>query len=215
MRGLGIIAGILLSILGGYAFFMEIDMFVRLGWLLGIVFMINGAVLIVPAIQEKIKAKKKAAEPEPPVRRKKKKQPEQPKKKDYTNNILGGISIGVGFIIFLSGITKTLTDISLVYLVGSCVMFYGVIQLSVLTKEPKEEESKPAKKKKKANVEAEEKQEGKTTTIVCCVISLVIGALAVCHSFMDIMSIDKLVSYNLVMQGVNCVVAALNVHKKQ
>lgn len=195
MRGFGIIAGILLSILGGYAFFMEIEMFVRLGWLLGVVFIMNGLVLVIPAIREK----KKTKEPEEPVKRKKKKKSEEPKKKDYTNNILGGISIGIGFVIFLSGMTKTVTGVSLVYLVGSCVMFYGWIQLSVLTKEPKKEEQK----------------EGRKTKIVCCVISLIIGALAVCHSFMETVTIDKLVSYNLVMQGVNCVVLALDVHKKK
>lgn len=167
MRGFGVIAGILLSILGGYAFFMEMDMFIRLGWLLGIVIVMNGAVLIIPAIREKIQEKK----------------------------ILGGISIGVGFVIFLSGVTKTLTDVSLVYLAGSLVMFYGVIQLSAITKE--------------------KKKEGQATKIVCCVISLVIGALAVCHNFMETVTIDKLISYNLVMQGVNCVVLALDIHKKK
>ena len=52
MRTFGVILGILISILGGYAFFMEMDMFLRLGWLLGILLILAGVMLLIPKFRE-------------------------------------------------------------------------------------------------------------------------------------------------------------------
>ena len=51
--------------------------------------------------------------------------------------------------------------------------------------------------------------------IVCCVVSLVIGGLAIYNSFVSFVSVDKLIAYNIVMQGVNVVQIALDTYKKQ
>ncbi len=220
MRGFGIIAGIMMSILGGYAFFMEMDLFVRLGWMLGIVFILNSLVLLFPMIQEKrlekIRAKREAEKPQPPItRKKKKKHEEEPEKRDYINNILGGISLVVGLLIFIAGIAKTLTGLALVYVVGSCVMFYGWIPLAKLTQKPeKEETQKPVRKKKKATSNAEKKGKNKTL-IVCSVISLLLGALAICNNFIGGLNADRIVAYALVMQGINGVILTMNTYKKK
>ena len=202
MRAFGVILGILISILGGYAFFGEMDLFLRLGWLLGILFILAGAMLLVPKFKE--------------IRNSKKDQGKDKPKKDHTKTILGSISIIIGIVILISGASKTLTNLGTVYLVGACVMFFGIIQLSALTKTPKEEEpEKPSKKRKKKNQEPEKKKESHKIMIVCCIVSLIIGGLAIYNSFISFVSVDKLIAYNIVMQGVNVVQIALNTYKKQ
>ena len=195
MRAFGVILGILISILGDYAFFMEMDMFLRLGWLLGILLILAGVMLLIPKFREIKLAKVK--------------------KKDHTKTILGSISAIIGIVLLASGASKTLTDLGTVYLVGACVMFFGIIQLSTLTKTPKEEETEePAKKRKKKKQEPEKKKESHKIMIVCCVVSLVIGGLAIYNSFVSFVSVDKLIAYNIVMQGVNVVQIALDTYKK-
>ena len=196
MRAFGVILGILISILGGYAFFMEMDMFLRLGWLLGILLILAGVMLLIPKFREIKLAKVK--------------------KKVHTKTILGSISAIIGIVLLASGASKTLTDLGTVYLVGACVMFFGIIQLSTLTKTPKEEETEePSKKRKKKKQEPEKKKESHKIMIVCCVVSLVIGGLAIYNSFVSFVSVDKLIAYNIVMQGVNVVQIALDTYKNQ
>ena len=50
--------------------------------------------------------------------------------------------------------------------------------------------------------------------IACCVVSLIIGGLAIYNSFVSFVSVDKLIAYNIVMQGVNVVQIALDTYKK-
>ncbi len=209
MRGFGIIAGIMMSIMGGYAFFMEMDLFVRLGWMLGIVFILNSFVLLFPLLREKGLAKFKT-----------KQNLENGSKKDYTNNILGWITLIVGILIFIAGVAKTLTGLALVYVVGSCVMFYGWLPLSKLTKKPeveaKEKQQQPVKrKKKKKAVQIEEKKESNKTLIICSVISLALGALAICNNFIETLDSDRIVAYSLVMQGIDNVLLAIDTYKKK
>lgn len=139
---------------------------------------------------------------------------ENPVKKDNTKNILGIISVVLGFILFISGVTKTITDLGIVYLVGACVMFYGIIQLSALTKTPKQDETEKPSKKRKKKVQEPEKKKMNKTLIVCCVISLLIGGLAIYSSFISFISVKELIAYNLMMQGINVVVIALDTYKK-
>ena len=126
------------------------------------------------------------------------------------------VSAIIGIVLLASGASKTLTDLGTVYLVGACVMFFGIIQLSTLTKTPKEEETEePSKKRKKKKQEPEKKKESHKIMIVCCVVSLVIGGLAIYNSFVSFVSVDKLIAYNIVMQGVNVVQIALDTYKNQ
>lgn len=217
MRAFGVILGILISILGGYAFFMEMDLFLRLGWLLGILFILAGVMLLVPKFKEIKLERARKKEQDLQVRKSSKKDQGKDKpKKDHTKTILGSISIIIGIVILISGASKTLTDLGTVYLVGACVMFFGIIQLSTLTKTPKEEEpEKPSKKRKKKNQEPEKKKESHKIMIVCCIVSLIIGGLAIYNSFISFVSVDKLIAYNIVMQGVNVVQIALDTYKKQ
>ena len=135
--------------------------------------------------------------------------------RNKTKTILGSISAIIGIVLLASGASKTLTDLGTVYLVGACVMFFGIIQLSTLTKTPKEEETEePSKKRKKKKQEPEKKKESHKIMIVCCVVSLVIGGLAIYNSFVSFVSVDKLIAYNIVMQGVNVVQIALDTYKK-
>ncbi len=225
MRGFGIIAGIMMSIMGGYAFFMDMEIFVRLGWMLGVVFILNGLVLTLPTIREKIQAKKnekkKALEASDQTasstnRKKRKKHEPESEKKDNTNNVLGVLSLIVGALIFISGAAKTLSGMALLYVVGSCVMFYGWLPLSKMAKVlKKEEETSVSVKKKKKPVKKEEPKENQKTIVVCAVISLILGALAICNNFFEGISEDRLVAYNLVMQGVNGVLLTTNTYKKK
>lgn len=227
MRAFGIIAGIMMSIMGGYAFFLDMEIFVRLGWMLGVVFILNSLVLLLPTIQEKraakLKAKELANQPEAPLSRKKTKQEKKRQheaelqKKSNINPVLGGISLVVGILIFISGAAKTLTGMALVYVVGSCVMFYGWLQIYNITKTPKkEEQDRTIRKKKKAPQIDEDKKKDKKTIMICGVISLLLGGLAVCNTFIESFSVDRLVAYNLVMQGVNGVlIATITYPKKQ
>ncbi len=218
MKKFGIITGIMMSIMGGYAFLMKMELFVKLGWILGIVFILNSLVLLLPFFKEKQLAKQKekleAEKPAPPVNRKKKRKHEkEPEKKDPTNTILGFISLVVGVLILIAGIAKTLSGTALVYVVGSCVMFYGWIQLAQMTQVlKKEEEPKPTKKKKKP-IKKEEKKNDKTLTI-CSVISLLLGALAICNTFMNLNE-GRLVAYSLIMLGIDGVIISLNTYQKK
>lgn len=207
MRAFGVIIGILISILGGYAIVLEMDLFLNLGWLLGILFILSGIMLLIPKLKEIKQSWGKKKEPQKMVK-------EKPVKKDNTKNILGAISVAIGIILLISGVTKTITDLGIVYLVGACVMFYGVIQLSALTKTPKEEETGKTSKKRKKKVQEPERKKNNKTMIVCCVISLLIGGLAIYSSFISFISVKELVAYNIVMQGINVVVIALDTYKK-
>lgn len=207
MKLYGIIIGILISILGGYAIVLEMDLFVNLGWLVGILFVLSGIMLLIPKIKELLASRGEKKEPQKMVK-------EKPVKKDNTKNILGVISVAIGVILFLSGVTKTITDLGIVYLVGACVMFYGIIQLSALTKTPKQEEPEKPSKKRKKKVQEPEKKKVNKTLIVCCVLSLLIGGLAIYSSFISFISVKELIAYNLMMQGINVVVITLDMYSK-
>lgn len=219
MRILGVILGILISIMGGYAMMLDTELFLNIGWLLGVLIVVSGIMLLVPKFKEMAAAKKEKKETAELVSKKKdrkNKNQEKPVKKDNTNNVLGGISVALGMIIFLSGVTKTITELGVVYLMGACVLCFGLIQLSALTKKKdKQEPEKPSKKKKKKHQpEPEPEKKSNKTTIVCCVLSLVLGALAVYSSFITFMEVKELIAYNTVMQGVNVVLIMLNTYKK-
>lgn len=217
MRILGVILGILISIMGGYAIVLDTELFLNIGWLLGVLIVVSGIMLLVPKFKVMAAAKKQKKETVEPVSKKKARKnnnQEKPVKKDNTNTVLGCISVALGMIIFLSGVTKTITELGVVYLMGACVLCFGLLPLSAMTKKKDKEEPEQSSKKKKKKQQPEPEKKNNKTTIVCCVLSLVLGALAVYSSFITFMEVKELIAYNTVMQGVNVVLIMLNTYKK-
>lgn len=99
MKTLAIITGILTAILGFLAFTMPLRVFLGLGWILGVLFIINGVELIIGAFT---------------------------KKTDIWQCILGVVvSIGGGILLF-NTLSRVITDIALAYVAGFVIIAYGI-----------------------------------------------------------------------------------------
>lgn len=102
MKVIGIITGILMMILGGYAMTVPFRTFLGIGWFLGILFLVNGIEMVIHALG---------------------------KKKNIWQTIMGVLlSIG-GVLILFNGVQRFLMDRMLAYLIGFYVIIAGVTQI--------------------------------------------------------------------------------------
>lgn len=102
MKVIGIITGILMMILGGYAMTVPFRTFLGIGWFLGILFLVNGIEMVIHALG---------------------------KKKNIWQTIMGVLlSIG-GVLILFNGVQRFLMDRMLAYLIGFYVIISGVTQI--------------------------------------------------------------------------------------
>lgn len=102
MKVIGIITGILMMILGGYAMAVPFRTFLGIGWFLGALFLVNGIEMIVHALG---------------------------KKKNIWQMLMGVLLAIGGVIVLFNGVQRFLTDMMLVYLIGFYVIVTGVIQI--------------------------------------------------------------------------------------
>ena len=99
MKTLAIITGVLTAILGVIAFTMPLRVFLSLGWILGILILINGVETVIGAFSGK---------------------------KDIWQCIFGIIiAIGGGTILF-NTVSRVITDAILAYLAGFVIIAYGI-----------------------------------------------------------------------------------------
>lgn len=114
MKVIGIITGILMMILGGYAMAVPFRTFLGIGWFLGALFLINGVEMIIQEFR---------------------------KKKNIWQIIIGILMAISGVIILFNGVQRFLTDMMLVYLIGFYVIMSGVMQIYTGVKNMKNEKS--------------------------------------------------------------------------
>lgn len=103
MKALGIITGILMIILGGYAIGVPFKTFLGIGWFLGVLFLINGIQMAIYAFSQK--------------------------KKEILQGIIGILVTIGGVIILFNGVQRFLTDVMIAYLIGFYVIISGVMQI--------------------------------------------------------------------------------------
>lgn len=218
MKALGMAIGILMSLFGLYAFFIPMEPYLAIGWTLGILFLANGAKAFVPFIQEKKQEKQRKAELEQMSEKKRKKQlkkdSSKPKKKDGQRYALATLEIFIGLILFICGVKNLLTETIVIYLVGSCVMFYGLFQISTAMK-AKEELAKAAEKNRYRTQSSESTQEKRPMKLLCNVASLAIGTLCICHPFITVFSLDTLLGLSIMLQGFDWFILAIDIKKIQ
>lgn len=117
MKALTIITGIAFIILGCYAFATPFRVFLGMGWLLGILFAINGIQAVFNALKKE--------------------------KKDWFGIVIGVIETIAGILILSNVASRFLTDIMVAFLVGFILILRGVFQVSAGYKIRKEGEKSP------------------------------------------------------------------------
>lgn len=113
-------------------------------------------------------------------------------KKDTGKIILGALIVLAGVFLLFSGLLRFFTDMMMVYLIGFALILYGVFQIV------------SGWKKKAVSAGA------CAVSIVCGVISVIGGFLAFGHPFLTMVSVGYIIAFNLIMQGVNMIVIAVN-----
>lgn len=113
-------------------------------------------------------------------------------KKDTGKIVLGALIVLAGIFLLFSGILRFLTDMMMVYLIGGALILYGIFQIVA------------GWKKKEISTGAG------VISIICGVISVIGGFLAFGHPFLTMISVGYIIAFNLIMQGVNMIVIAVN-----
>lgn len=99
MKVLAVVTGVLTGLIGLYAMFVPFQTFLGIGWVLGILLLVNGIETVIEAFKGE--------------------------KKDIWKCILGILEIVVGIIFAVSGISRFLTDVFVAYMIGAFVVIYG------------------------------------------------------------------------------------------
>ncbi|MGN0342531.1 MAG: HdeD family acid-resistance protein [Roseburia sp.] len=97
------ITGILTILLGFYALARPMKTFLAIGWILGILFLVNGIELAILSLSKE--------------------------KKEIGACILGVIEGLAGVVLLFSGLFRFFTDIMVTYLVGGSILLYGILQV--------------------------------------------------------------------------------------
>lgn len=111
-----LITGILTVLLGFYAVVRPMRTFLAIGWILGMLFLVNGIELVILSLSKE--------------------------KKDIGACILGVLEGLGGIILLFSGVQRFLTDIMATYLVGTSVLIYGIFQIAAGVKKFKDSKGK-------------------------------------------------------------------------
>lgn len=97
------ITGILTILLGFYAVARPMLTFLSIGWILGILFLVNGIELAILSLSKE--------------------------KKEIGACILGVIEGLAGVILLFSGLLRFFTDLMVTYVVGGSILIYGIFQI--------------------------------------------------------------------------------------
>ncbi len=111
-----LITGILTVLLGFYAVVRPMRTFLAIGWILGMLLLVNGIELVILSLSKE--------------------------KKDIGGCILGVLEGLGGIILLFSGVQRFLTDIMATYLVGASVLIYGIFQIVAGVKKFKDSKGK-------------------------------------------------------------------------
>lgn len=169
MKVVGVIAGVLTGILGVYAMCVPFRTFLGIGWMIGILLLVNGAEMVIVALSGK--------------------------KKNVAQCVLGVIGAVIGLIILFSGVQRVLTDVMAAYLIGFSIIVYGIYQLVSGGKHYKEEKGASIWK------------------IICGVLSVLVGAAAVGHPFLTMVSVGYMIAFSLIIQGIDIIMLSLSIGK--
>ena len=111
-----LITGILTVLLGFYAVVRPMRTFLAIGWILGMLLLVNGIELVILSWSKE--------------------------KKDIGGCILGVLEGLGGIILLFSGVQRFLTDIMATYLVGASILVYGIFQIVTGVKKFKDSKGK-------------------------------------------------------------------------
>lgn len=165
------ITGVLTVLLGIYTIVRPLRTFLSVGWILGVLLLVNGIELVVISMS---KEKKK----------------------------IGAIVLGVleaigGLILLFSGVQRILTDITAAYLVGLCILVYGIYQIINGTKIYKESKGKGV------------------LGIICGILSVLISLMSFTHPILTMFSVGYMIAFSILMQGINMIVLAVSIGKNK
>lgn len=113
MKVLGIITGVIMCILGVYAFCVPFQTFLGIGWAVGFLIAVHGIEMLIMGLAAK--------------------------KKDVGKCILGVLFAVLGFILLFSNLQRFMTDLMIAYLAGTAVIIFGIYQIVNGCKKIKEE----------------------------------------------------------------------------
>ncbi|MDD3238501.1 MAG: DUF308 domain-containing protein [Lachnospira sp.] len=116
IKTITLVTGIITVLLGIYAVVTPLRTFLAIGWILGILFLMNGVELVIAALSKE--------------------------KKEVGTCIIGVIEGIVGLMLLFSGVQRFLTDVAATYLVGGSLLIYGIFQIVKGVKKCQESKSK-------------------------------------------------------------------------
>ncbi len=103
MKVITLVTGILTLLLGLYTIVRPFRTFLAIGWILGILILMNGIELIMMSLTKE--------------------------QKEVGACILGVLEVIAGLILLSSGFLKFLTDVTAVFMVGFSIVMYGIFQI--------------------------------------------------------------------------------------
>lgn len=171
IKMIAMITGIVTLLLGVYTIVRPLRTFLSVGWILGFLLLVNGIELAAIALSKK--------------------------KKEIGAIVLGVLEAIGGLVLLFSGIQRILTDITAAYLVGFCIMVYGVYQIVNGTKIFKESKGKGV------------------LGIICGIVSVLIGLISFVHPVVTMFSVGYVIAFSILMQGINMIVLAASIGKKK
>ena len=169
MKAVGIILGVLTAIFGIYAMTVPFKTFLGIGWILGILFFMNGVENVISALSQE--------------------------KKDGWKCVLGILTGLAGLYLLFSGVARYLTDVMVIYIVGACVLLYGVFSIVSGVKTYKEAKGHSIIK------------------IVCGILSIIVGLISIAHPAAAMVYIGYLIAAALIIQGINTVILTVSISK--
>lgn len=171
MKVIGVIAGVLIGILGVYAMCVPFRTFLGIGWIVGALLLVNGVELVVTGVSGN--------------------------KKNVGQCILGVIEAVIGLILLFSGVQRILTDVMAAYLIGICIIIYGIYELIMGVKTLKTQKGSGIWK------------------IIFGILSVLAGAAAIGHPFLTMVSVGYIIAFSLLFQGIDMIMLSLSIGKEK
>lgn len=170
IKTIALITGILTVLLGIYTIVRPLRTFLSVGWILGFLLLVNGIELVVISLSKE--------------------------KKEVGAIVLGVLEAIGGLILLFSGVQRFLTDLTAAYLVGICILIYGIYQIINGTRIYKESKGKGV------------------LGIICGIVSILISLMSFAHPVLTMFSVGYMIAFSILMQGVNMIVLAVSIGKK-